>query len=317
MSGRKIAVLFPGQGSQFIGMGKEFLESQEEARNLMALAESVSNAPLKKLCLEGPIEELTKAHNLQPALTITSLVCWKALQAAGIKADYFAGHSLGEYSALCAAGVLSVEDTMKLVAERGRLMGKAGDENPGGMCAVLGLNIEEVDNILAEVNRPDKISIGNHNSEQQVVLSGDHAVVAEAADLAVQKGGRAIPLNVSVANHSPLMEDAVPKFEQIMTGISFNKPKVPVFFNVTGAPEDDPAQIRKIMAAQIKSMVRWLDIINELLSREVTVFIEVGPKKVLTGLMKRIIPKNSNCITLQVDTPDGVAKLISELSLVS
>ncbi len=317
MGAQKIAVLFPGQGSQYIGMGKEFLESHEGCGKLMDLAESVSNVPLRKLCLDGPMEELTKAHNLQPALTITGLVCWKALQDAGVKADFFAGHSLGEYSALCAAGVLSVEDTMKLVTERGRLMGRAGDENPGGMCAVLGLSIGDVQDILAEVGKPDQISIGNHNSEQQIVLSGDHEVVKKVADLATQRGGKAIPLNVSVANHSPLMAGAVPQFEKIMGGVTFNAPKTPVFFNVTGMQEGDPAEIRKIMAAQIKSMVRWLDIINQLLAKEVDLFIEVGPKKVLTGLMKRIVPKDKKCTCLQVDSPEGLAKLISKYGQIS
>jgi [acyl-carrier-protein] S-malonyltransferase len=317
MSAQKIAVLFPGQGSQFVGMGKEFIESDDESARLMDVAESITNVPLKKLCLEGPMEELTKAHNLQPALTATSLLIWKAVQEAGIQADFFAGHSLGEYSALCAAGVLSFEDTLKLVTERGRLMGRAGDANPGGMCAVLGLAIDEVHDILAEVNRPDGISIGNHNSEQQVVLSGDHGVIRKAAGLAEKRGAKIIFLNVSIANHSPLMEAAVPLFEEAMAGIRFDKPKTPILFNVTGALESDPGKIREIMAAQVKSMVRWFDIINELLAREVTVFIEVGPKKVLTGLMKRIVPKDRNCMFCQVDSPEGLAKLISSLGALS
>jgi [acyl-carrier-protein] S-malonyltransferase len=151
MQKKSIAILFPGQGSQFIGMGREFLESDPEAARLMNLAESISSAPLRKLCLEGPMEELTKAVYLQPALTTVNLICWQALRKAGIKADYFAGHSLGEYSALCAAGILTVNDTLKLVSERGRLSEREGQKNPGGMQAVLGLTLSEVEEILATI----------------------------------------------------------------------------------------------------------------------------------------------------------------------
>ncbi len=142
-------MLFPGQGSQYIGMGREFLEADAEADKLMDLAESISSAPLRKLCLEGPMEELTKAVYLQPALTAVNLICWQAVKKAGIRPDYFAGHSLGEYSALCGSGVLTVEDTMKLVSERGRLSEREGQKNPGGMQAILGMTLEEVEEILA------------------------------------------------------------------------------------------------------------------------------------------------------------------------
>ena len=178
MQESKIAVLFPGQGSQFIGMGKEFLESDPEAGTLMDLADSISSAPLRKLCLEGPMEELTKAVYLQPALTAANLICWQALKKAGIRPDYFAGHSLGEYSALCASGVLEVEDTLKLVAERGKLSEREGQRNPGGMQAILGLTLEEVEEILATFPENSKVTIANHNCEKQIVISGYHETLA-------------------------------------------------------------------------------------------------------------------------------------------
>ncbi len=313
MSLEKIAVLFPGQGSQYIGMGQDFLESNQSSADIMSMAESTSDISLKKMCLEGPMEELTLARNLQPALTATSLICWQALKDAGVQADFFAGHSLGEYTALCAAGVLSPEDTMKLVTARGALMGRAGDENPGGMCAVLGLVLADVQDIIKEIACPEQISIGNHNSEQQIVLSGERDVIARASTLAEARGGRAIPLNVSVANHSPLMKDVVPEFEKVMAGTSFSAPDTPVYFNVTAKTEKDPVEIRAIMADQIKSMVKWLDIINALVDQDVKVFIEVGPKKILTGLMKRILPRKSGHKCFQVDSPETLAKCVEKL----
>ena len=313
MPSQKIAVLFPGQGSQYIGMGQEFAEASDRAAELLTEAEEISGVPLKKLCSEGPMEELTLAHNLQPSLTVTSLICWQALQEAGLRVDYFAGHSLGEYAALCAAKVLSFADTMKLVTVRGRLMGQAGLDNPGGMCAILGLSMEVVQEILREVDCPEKISVGNHNSAQQIVLSGDSEVLARAAALAADRGGKAIPLNVSVANHSPLMEGVVPEFARTMADINFQVPQTPIYFNVTGRVEDDPQVIRQVMASQIKSMVRWLDIINGLLAQDVRVFIEVGPKNVLTGLMRRILPKKGGHTCLHVDSPVTLAKCLEVL----
>ena len=314
MPSKKIAVLFPGQGSQDLGMGQKFIESSESARELLAMAEAVSGSPLGKLCNEGPMEELTLAHNLQPSLTVTSLICWQALKSSGVKVDFFAGHSLGEYAALCASGVLSPEDTIKLVTERGRLMGRAGIENPGGMCAIIGLAIAEVEEILLEIASPEKLSIGNYNSEQQIVLSGAADLLLKAAGIAQKKGGKAIPLNVSVANHSPLMNGVVPEFERIITSVNFESPKVPVYSNVTGKIENEPQIIRQVMAAQIKSMVRWLDIINGLLAQNVEIFIEVGPKKVLSGLMKRILPRKSGLKCLQVDSPETLEKCLAEIS---
>jgi [acyl-carrier-protein] S-malonyltransferase len=176
-SDTKTAILFPGQGSQFVGMGKEFLDSEPAAAELMAMAESVSGFPIRRLCTEGPLEELTRAVHLQPALTAINLICWQGLRQAGIDADFFAGHSLGEYSALCGAGVLSPEDTLVLVTERGRLMEREGRKNPGGMLAVLGLVYDEVEELIAGLGNEGVITAANHNAEKQVVISGEHAVL--------------------------------------------------------------------------------------------------------------------------------------------
>ena len=314
MQESKIAVLFPGQGSQFIGMGKEFLESDPEAGTLMDLADSISSAPLRKLCLEGPIEELTKAVYLQPALTAANLICWQALKKAGLRPDYFAGHSLGEYSALCASGVLEVEDTLKLVTERGKLSEREGQKNPGGMQAILGLTLEEVEEILATFPENSKVTIANHNCEKQIVISGYHETLAVVDGIVSEKGGKAITLNVSVANHSPLVAGAIPDFEKIMADISFQTPETPVLYNVTAAEEKEPVIIRSIMSRQIASRVRWFEIINSLVDKGVTHFIEVGPKKVLSGLNKKIVPKSSGCKTYQFDSPESLARCLEGLN---
>jgi [acyl-carrier-protein] S-malonyltransferase len=313
MENKKIAVLFPGQGSQFIGMGREFLEADPESARLMGIAESISSASLQKFCFAGPMEDLTRAVYLQPALTAVNMICWQAVKKAGIEADYFAGHSLGEYSALCAAGVLSYEDTLKLVSERGRLSEQEGAANPGGMQAILGLSLEEVEEILAPFPEDAMVCVANHNSAMQVVISGRHETLAKIDTIVSERGGRPITLNVSIANHSPLIAGAVPDFEEVLADVSFAPPEKPVLFNVTAAAESDPVAIRLIMARQIVSRVRWFEIINSLLAKGVTTFIEVGPKKVLTGLNKKTIPKKAGCTSYQVDTPESLAACLEAL----
>ncbi|UCD66552.1 MAG: ACP S-malonyltransferase [Deltaproteobacteria bacterium] len=313
MQKKIIAVLFPGQGSQFIGMGKEFLESDAEADKLMDLAESISSAPLRKLCLDGPMEELTRAVYLQPALTAVNLICWQAVKNAGIQADFFVGHSLGEYSALCGSGILTVADTLKLVSERGRLSEREGRRNPGGMQAILGLTLEEVEEILSTFPEAAMVTVANHNTETQIVISGYHEILAKVDEIVSEKGGKAITLNVSVANHSPLVAGAIPDFEKIMAEAVFSSPEKHILFNVTAAEETDPNVIRSIMSRQIASRVRWYEIINSLVARGVNTFIEVGPKKVLSGLTKKIVPKSSGCISFQVDSPETLAKCLEGL----
>ncbi|MFZ5772309.1 MAG: ACP S-malonyltransferase [Thermodesulfobacteriota bacterium] len=297
----KTAFLFPGQGSQFVGMGRDFLAASDEARQLMSMAEQVSGFPLAKLCLEGPLEELTRTLHLQPAMTVLNLICLQALRQAGINAAFFAGHSLGEYSALAAAGVLSPEDTLRLVTERGRLMERESAAHPGAMSAILKLGLAEVQEVVQAAAAQGVVVAANHNSEMQVVISGDAAGVAAASALAAQKGGKAVALPVSGAWHSPLVALAVPDFEKAMAQITFQPPAGRIFFNVTAAPESDPAAIRVIMSRQIAAMVRWYDTILTMHQQGVTTFIEVGPKTVLTGLVKKILPRGHDCLCLQVE----------------
>jgi len=313
MAAQKIAVIFPGQGSQYVGMAKEFLEENVEARELMAMAERVSGMPLRRLCLEGSMEELTRTLHLQPAMTVVNLICWQALKKAGVKADFFAGHSLGEYAALCAAGVMTPEETLTLVTERGRLMEREAGANPGGMHAVVKLDIDTVRQIVTTAQAKGALTLANHNSVEQIVISGESAALEEAAALVKEKGGKAIPLKVSGAWHSDLIKGAVPDFEQALAKVDVKAPHTPLLFNVTAAAETDPATIRATMARQIAATVRWYEIVQHLLAAGVDTFIEVGPKTVLTGLMKKILPPDSLHKTLQMDTPATLAQCLAEL----
>jgi [acyl-carrier-protein] S-malonyltransferase len=313
----KIAVLFPGQGSQFLGMGREFIDSDTDCAAIMEMAASVCEFPLEQLCQEGPIEELTRAVHLQPAITVTNLICYQGLKKAWgdtLSAACFAGHSLGEYSALCAAGILTVEDTIRLVIKRGALMEREGQSNPGGMRAVLGKTIEEVETIIADCSDAGIVTAANHNTELQIVISGSIPGLDAVEKVASENGARVIPLAVSVANHSPLVANAVPDFAAFMDEVPFKAPARPVYFNVSAGLEQDTGKIKDMMASQIASRVRWFEIISTMIDEGVDTFIEVGPKTVLKGMMRKIAPKGYKYQALQFDTPEGLAKCMGKLA---
>jgi len=313
---KKTAILFPGQGSQFIGMGQTFVNQDPEAAALMDLAERISGFPLRTLCFAGPLEDLTRVLYLQPALTVINLICWQQLQKLlpGFTPAFFAGHSLGEYSALHGAGVLTLEETLALVTKRGELMEREGALHPGGMRAVIGLGIKEIEALLAGFAGPGVAVVANHNTAAQIVLSGDMAGLDAISVQCAAQGAKVIPLQVSVANHSPLVAGAVPDFSAFMDSIDSRPPAVPVLFNVTGEVEQDPAAIKAIMARQIASRVRWLPIIERMVAEGVEVLVELGPKNVLTGMMKKILSKNSTITCVQADTPEGLAKVAEVLA---
>ncbi len=313
----KIAVLFPGQGSQYIGMGKGFVDENSDSAKLMEKAETVCELNLQALCEEGPMEELIRATNLQPAITVANLICWQAFQKAvgkKIEVSCFAGHSLGEYSALCAAGVISFEDTLRLVGKRGALMEREGNRNPGGMRAVLGLSIEELEEIIKQYSGKGVVTAANHNTPQQVVISGSMDGLDSLGESIEAKGGKVIPLNVSVANHSPLVADAVPDFEVFIKGIEFSQPRTPVYFNVSAEKETNTETMKEMMARQIASKVRWCEIIESMLGEGVDTFIEIGPKTVLKGMMRKITPKGTKVLALQCDSPETLADCLEKIN---
>ncbi len=313
---KKTAIIFPGQGSQYIGMGQAFVEQDADAANLMDLAEHISSFPIRRLCFEGPIDDLTRVLYLQPALTAVNLLCWQQFckRLPGFTPAFFAGHSLGEYSALHGAGVLSLEDTLGLVTKRGELMEREGNAHPGGMRAVIGLTLEEMESLLAGGAGEGVVVVANHNTATQIVLSGDTVGLDRAAELCAAHGGKIIPLKVSVANHSPLVAGAVDDFTAHMATIPFAAPAVPVLFNVTGDYAAAPDTIKAIMAGQIASRVRWLEIVERMVAAGVEVIVELGPKNVLTGMLRKILPKKSTVVCVQADTPetlDQVAKTLA------
>jgi [acyl-carrier-protein] S-malonyltransferase len=313
---KKTAIIFPGQGSQFIGMGQQLVEQDAEASVLMDLAGDISGFPIRSLCFEGPLEDLTRVLYLQPALTVVNLICWRHLRQLlpDFRPAFFAGHSLGEYSALHGAGVLSLEDTLALVTKRGELMEREGSLHPGGMRAVIGLAIEEIDSMLAGFSGSGVAVVANHNTASQIVLSGDATGLDAVAEQCAARGAKVIPLKVSVANHSPLVAGAVEDFAAYMSTITFHSPERPVLFNVTGDYEKDPAAVKAIMARQIASKVCWLAIVERMVAEGVEVIVELGPKNVLTGMMKKILPKNSPVICMQADSPETLAKVAEVLT---
>jgi [acyl-carrier-protein] S-malonyltransferase len=289
----KTAFVFPGQGSQYIGMGREIAEAFQEAGDIFTQLDDVCERPVSRLCFEGPMEELTLTVNLQPAVTAVSLVCLTALNKSGVNPSVSAGHSLGEYAALTAAGVITPYDALRLVKKRGELMHREAQANPGAMAAVVGMEIDKVRDITARATNEGVIAVANHNSAQQIVITGQKQPLAFAADLVKEEGGKVIPLKVSGAWHCDLMKNAVEDLRQFMDDISFSSPKTPVLFNATAESEKDPENIKHIMARQLISPVKWYDIVLRMLEDEVTCFVEVGPKKVLSGLLNKIIPSES------------------------
>ncbi|PIE57490.1 MAG: [acyl-carrier-protein] S-malonyltransferase [Desulfobulbus propionicus] len=313
---KKTALLFPGQGSQYVGMGQKFAEQDADADDLFTIGELVCGLPLRKLCFEGPMEDLTRVVTLQPALTVVNLICWQQLlkRLPEFRPLCVAGHSLGEYSALHAAGVLTREDTLALVTRRGELMEREGTLNPGGMRAIVGFSREEIARMLAEVREEGQVVVANYNTPAQVVVSGDEAGLLALGKLCKKRGGKVLSLKVSVANHSPLVAGAVADFTSFMQGIAFASPSLPVVFNVTGSVLNQPEEMRAVMAQQIVSPVRWVEVIEYMLALGVDVFLELGPKQVLTKMMKKMLPSTSSHVCLQADSPETIEAAVAVIT---
>ena len=283
----KTALLFSGQGSQTVGMGRDLCEKYEVCRRLFTRANEVLGRDLQKICFEGPVDVLTKTDNAQPAIFLTSLACFEALksQVPDLAFDATAGLSLGEFTALAAADVVSFDNGLRMVQMRGRFMQEACDATNGGMASILNMD----DTALAEVCEVAEVDIANINCPGQVVISGDKEKIAKAIELAKEKGAkRAIPLVVAGAYHSRLMEGAKVKVAEALGGLRMQLPKVPVVSNVTARPAGGIAEIKELLVRQVTSPVRWSESMQWLVAEGFTRFIELGPGNVLSGLMKRI-----------------------------
>ena len=289
---KKTAFLFPGQGSQFVGMGQDLYQEYDFIRELFDMAEEISKIKLTTLCFKGPMEDLTMTVNLQPAVTAVNLSFLAVIEKEGIKPTISAGHSLGEYSALRAAGVVSDPDTFRLVHRRGELMHRESIKHAGAMHAILGLTIDRVAELVAEIQKDGIVSIANHNTEQQIVITGSPEAVEKVSSLAVEQGAKSIPLKVSGAWHSELIKGTEEEFKAFIEKIEFEPPKSAVVFNVTADFSTDPVQIKDNMARQLCNPVKWYHSMQQLINEEIEVFAEVGPGKVLTGLMRKNMPKD-------------------------
>ncbi|MCZ8539502.1 ACP S-malonyltransferase [Psychrobacillus psychrodurans] len=286
----KIAFIFPGQGSQSVGMGQQLVENNEECRTFYERANEVLGFSLSELMLHGPAEDLTKTYNAQPALlTASSMVAYK-LKQAGIIPHFTAGHSLGEYSALVASNVLSFEEAVLLVHQRGLYMNEAVPAGEGAMAAILGLGREELSAVTDFVSaNGEVVQIANLNCPGQIVISGTASGVELASSKAKEAGAkRAIPLVVSGPFHSELMRPAAEQLDAAISAVELRQASIPVISNVTAEPVTDASHIKNLLVEQLYSPVRWEESIRQMIALGTTVFVECGPGKVLSGLVKKI-----------------------------
>ncbi|MFC2056580.1 ACP S-malonyltransferase [Chloroflexota bacterium] len=306
----KVAYVFPGQGSQSVGMGLDLYENFDSAKAIFRQADEALELPLSKLCFEGPEEELALTINAQPALVTVSFACLKAIQ--DITGGSFpvpafvAGHSLGEYTALVASGVLDFTTTVYLARERGRLMREAGLKKPGGMVAIIGLDEAS----LAEVCNKTDTCIANFNCPGQLVISGAMENLPRASELAQDKGAnRFIPLQVSGAFHTPLMQPAREGLSEVIATLDFQDPTVPIIANTTAQPLTTAEQVKIELIEQLCNGVQWQRSIEYMVNDGVSTFIEIGPGRVLSGLIKRI---NRNVSTQNIGNTEVIKSLINK-----
>ncbi|MFD2616920.1 ACP S-malonyltransferase [Terrilactibacillus laevilacticus] len=286
----KIAFVFPGQGSQQVGMGKDVIHAYNQAKVIFNQADDRLGVPLSQIILNGPEEELKKTENTQPAIVTVSVALYELLKQAGIKPDFTCGHSLGEYSALVASGSLSFDDAVYAVRRRGLYMEEAVPSGSGAMSAVLGMKADKLKDICSKVTLDgETVQVANHNSPSQIVISGSKEGVEKASILAKEQGAkRIVPLNVSGPFHSTLMAPAAEKFSQTLQEITIHNAEIPVIANVTADVEKQADQISDLLIKQLTSPVRWVESIEKLKSLGVDTYVEVGPGNVLSGLIKKI-----------------------------
>ena len=293
MDWSKVAYVFPGQGSQIVGMAKDLTDIYPVARQTFEQSDSILGFSLSDLCFNGPEDALNDTINTQPALYTAGVAILRVLQAElpVAQAGFVAGHSLGEFTALAAAGAVSFEDGLKLVRERGRLMKEAGTKSPGAMAAVLGLDAEPVRGVCARASQQTGgvLILANDNCPGQSVISGDDATIEVGMKFLSEAGAkRVVKLPISIAAHSPLMQSASAEFQQVLASTAFTSSRVPVYGNVDAAPLKDVDAIRRELGLQLTNSVRWTESVQAMVGAGAEIFLELGPKDVLVGLLKRI-----------------------------
>ncbi|MCI0329684.1 MAG: ACP S-malonyltransferase [candidate division Zixibacteria bacterium] len=298
------AVLFPGQGSQKVGMGRKLYDSFPEARRIFEEADEVLGYSLSDVCFNGPEEKLVETAFTQPAVFVTSLAVWEVLQRQNETFDYAAGHSLGEYSALVAAGVLEFKDGLLAVAARAHFMQEACLQNPGTMAALIGVTPAEADDICRRASASGVVVPANFNAPGQVAVSGERPAVERAVEVAKASGKKGMLLPVGGAFHSPLMEPGKKKLADFLDSITFSPAQIPVAANVTAREETRPEEFRRLLKEQITSPVRWEETLLRFSELGVEEFMEVGPGKVLSGLVKRTLKRAQ---TRNFETPTDFA----------
>ncbi len=310
MSG-KVAFVFPGQGSQAVGMCREFYDKYPEAHRIFDEADEALHFSMTDLIFKGPEEALRLTENTQPAILTASVACYEVLKAHGLKCDMAGGHSLGEYSALVAAGALSFADAVRTVKSRGKFMQEAVPVGEGGMAAILGLDPEKIESVCAEVEKScgQAVQPVNYNCPGQVVIAGATKAVLAAVDALKAAGAkRAIPLKVSAPFHSTLMTPAAKKLAQVLDQITFHDAAFPVVANVTAEPETKAEEIKKMLVLQADHPVRWENSIHKMIDAGADTFVEVGPGKVLTGFVRKIDKTKKG---LNVEDEESLAKVLA------
>jgi [acyl-carrier-protein] S-malonyltransferase len=306
----KIAFVFPGQGSQKVGMGSDLFQARPELFDrYFDLARDAAGLDIRKLALEGPIEELTRTDVAQPALFALSLAVAEVAAEAGLEGSLVAGHSLGEYTAAVACGALPLEEGMGLVSARGRLMAEIQNQSPGGMAAIIGLEQDVVERLCAEASQAGEVAPANLNTPAQIVVSGESAGIERIVELAQEAGARrALQLQVGAAFHSRMMQPVQEQLAKQMETIDWSEPRMPMASNASGRMTTTAQEIRQALIDQIASPVRWVDCVRTMVEHGCTTFLELGPGRVLSGLVRQIKP---DAQVFSADSPAALSQFLA------